>query len=255
MRRIRRTWAAAWRDALANRRSFWLQIIIMVVNDMVWIVFWVLFFREIGSVRGWDVDQIVVLFAVLTTSAGIVLGCLANTRRIGELASTGGLDAALALPTPTLSHVLVSRVETSNVGDLFFGVGLFLIAGDPTPTRLAAFVFGVICSVLLLTGFLVLVGSLSFRVGRNEGGELGFHALLLFSAYPVDIFAGTVKLFLYTVVPAGFVSSAPARLVTDFDLRWAAALLAVSIGFAAAGWLSFSAGLRRYTSGSIWTGS
>ena len=42
--------------------------------------------------------------------------------------------AALALPTPTLPHLLVRSVEPTNVGDFFFGLALFAIAGDPTPT-------------------------------------------------------------------------------------------------------------------------
>ena len=39
-------------------------------------------------------------------------------------------------------------------------------------------------SATLLTGFLVLTGSLAFFIGRSEGGELGFHAMLLLGALP-----------------------------------------------------------------------
>ena len=248
-----RTWLGAWAEAWANRRSFWLQVSIMIVNDVAWIIFWVLFFRRIGEIRGWDIDQLLVLLAVLTTSAGIVLGLMANTRKIGELAAGGGLDAALTMPTPTLPHLLSRRVDTTNVGDLLFGIALFLAFGNPTPQRTLVFLFAVACSVLVITGFLVLVGSSAFFVGRNEGGELGFHALLLFSSYPVDIFAGLTKIFLYAVVPAGFVSAAPARLVAQFDWRWATALLAVGLGLTFVASTVFNLGLRRYTSGSIWT--
>lgn len=253
MKGLARTWLGAWQEAWANRRGFWTQVAIMVVNDVVWILFWILFFREVGSVRGWDVDGLLVLLAILTTSAGIVLGLLANTRRLGELATSGGLDAALALPSPPLAQLLCRRVETSNVGDVVFGLGLFIVAGNPSPQRILIFVFGVVCSALLIAGFLILTGSLSFFVGRNEAGDLGFHALLLFSAYPVDVFAGMTKLFLFAIVPAGFVSSIPARLVTDFDPVWAAGLVAVSLAFATAAKLTFTAGLRRYTSGAVWS--
>jgi ABC-2 type transport system permease protein len=104
-----------------------------------------------------------------------------------------------------------------------------------------------------MTGFLVLTGSLAFFVGRGEGGELGFHSILLLSSYPVDVFAGLAKVVLYTVVPAAFVSSVPARLVTSFDVGRAAALAAVAACFALAGWAAFTAGLRRYASGAVWT--
>lgn len=111
----------------------------------------------------------------------------------------------------------------------------------------------VVAVATLLTGFLVLTGSLAFFIGRNEGGELGFHAMLLLGAYPVDVFAGAVKVMLYTVVPAAFVSSVPARLIENFDLVNALGLAGVAVFFAGAGWATFTLGLRRYTSGSVWT--
>ena len=55
------------------------------------------------------------------------------------------------------------------------------------------------------------------------------------------------------VQPAGFVSAVPTRLVDEFDVRWAAAAVAAGLGFLWLGWIVFSAGLRRYTSGSVWT--
>ena len=99
----------------------------------------------------------------------------------------------------------------------------------------------------------MLTGSLGLFTGRSESGELGFHAILLFAAYPVDVFAGAIRIFLYLVVPAGFVTTAPARLIDDFDARWAAASVGVACGFAALAWLTFYRGLRRYSSGAVWT--
>jgi len=49
------------------------------------------------------------------------------------------------------------------------------------------------------------------------------------------------------------VSSVPARLIADFDACSAAWLVAVAALFAFAGWATFTLGLRRYTSGSVWT--
>lgn len=99
----------------------------------------------------------------------------------------------------------------------------------------------------------MLTASLSFFVGRSEGGELGFHAILLLGSYPVDIFAGVAKVVLFTVVPAAFVSSVPARLIDSFDVARAVKLAVVSSAFASAGWAVFHLGLRRYAAGSVWT--
>ncbi len=253
LRAYGRTWLGAWAEAWANRRSFWLQVGIMVVNDIVWVAFWVLFFNRIGELRGWDVEAVLILLSVITSSAGIVLGLFANCRAIPGLAASGGLDSALALPTSTLPHLLCRRVETSNVGDVVFGIALFLAVGNPTPQRLAAFAFGVACSTLIVVGFIVAVSSTAFFFGRSEAGDLGFQSLILTSTYPIDVFSGTAKVLLYTALPAGFVSTTPARLIDDFDGRWALGLVVVAAAVFSAGWAVFSLGLRRYTSGAAWT--
>ena len=99
----------------------------------------------------------------------------------------------------------------------------------------------------------MLTGSLAFFAGRAEGGELGVQAILLLGSYPSDVFAGVAKLVLYSVVPAVFVSAIPARLVDDPDAGEALALVAATVVFALLARAVFARGLRRYTSGSVWT--
>lgn len=254
---MRRALAATVRAALAeawsNRSGFWTQVTAMAVNDLAWVIFWILFFRRVGSIRGWDTSRVLILQAVLTTGGGLVLGFLGNARRIGRLAVDGELDAVLALPVPTLAYVLVRRIDTTNLGDIFFGVTLFAVAGHPTPGRTAVYVVLSLCAAVLLTGFLVATGSLAFFAGRNEAGELGFHAMLMFAAYPTDVFVGAAKLVLYTAIPAAFVATVPARLVDDFEPWTALGMVGASLFFAFAGWALFTLGLRRYTSGAVWT--
>lgn len=246
------TLRAAFAEAAANRGALLSQMAVMAVNDLVWVVFWVLFFRRVGTVHGWDSHNILVLQAVLTTAGGTALGVFANARQIGRMAVEGELDAVLTLPVPPLAHLLVRRIEPVNLGDVAFGLILFAVVGDPTPARIAVFLAVVAAAVTLLTGFLVLTCSLAFFGGRSETGEMGFHAMLLLSSYPVDMFAGTAKVIVYSVVPAAFVAAIPARLIDSFDTGHAVALFGTALAFAVAAGLTFRAGLRRYTSGALW---
>ena len=253
MRALGATLRSSLEEAWSNRSGFWTQLVAMFVNDIVWVLFWVLFFNRVGTLKGWDRDRVLLLWAILTTSAGLVLGLLSNARRVGRLAAEGELDAALALPVPPLAHLLVRRVDTTNLGDLVFGLCLFFVACHPTPGRLAVYLFGVATAATLFTGFLIAIGSLAFFAERNDAADLGFQALLLFASYPIDIFAGVAKAFLYVVIPAAFVAAVPARLVDDFNGVTALLLAGVAAAFALLGWALFSAGLRRSTSGAVWT--
>jgi ABC-2 type transport system permease protein len=253
VRAVAATARAAFAEAIGNRSALWTQVVAMVVNDCAWVAFWLLFFDRVGDVRGWDASRVLLLFAILTTSAGLVLGFLSNARRIGQLAADGGLDAVLALPVSPLACLLVRRIDATNLGDLAFGLVLFALGGEPSPGRVAVYVAGVVAGAVLLTGFLVAAGSVAFFAGRGEAGDLGLHAILLLAGYPADIFTGAPKALLYTAVPAAFVAAVPATLVDEFDAATAAVLAAVAALFAVAGWAAFTLGLRRYTSGSLWT--
>ena len=94
---------------------------------------------------------------------------------------------------------------------------------------------------MLLTGFLVLTGSLVFFTGRGESADLGLNAVLLLASYPADVFAGATKVLLYTAVPAAFVSGVPAELVDDFDVGDAALLVGILLLVSYLGTSSFSA--------------
>lgn len=253
MRALRVTMRGALAEAWANRAGFWAQVATMVVNDLSWVAFWVIFFGQVGEVRGWDRDGVLMLQAILTTTGGIVLGLFGNTRSIGRLAAQGELDAALSLPVPPLAYLLVRRVEPVNLGDLAFGLLLFSVVGGTSPARWLTYVLVVACACVVLTGFLVAAGSVSFFAGRNDAGELSFHGMLLFASYPVDVFGGAGRLFLHTVVPAAFVAAVPAKLVDSFDPGLALLAVLAAVVFATLGWVVFTVGLRRYTSGAVWT--
>lgn len=250
---VLRTWAGSLAEAWSNRRGFWVQVWAMIANDIVWVVFWLFFFRRFESVRGWEFADLVVLQAVLTLAGGFVLGLLANSRLIGQAIADGELDAALGLPIPTLPYLLVRRVDVTFIGDIFFGVGLFFVLAEPSPTRVAIFAASAVAAAAVIVGFLVLIGSTAFLLGRSEVGDLGFHALILFASYPIDLFGSRARFLLYAVIPAGFVSGVPVRLLSEFDWRWALALTAVAVGLLTAAVVAFNRGLRRYTSGSVWT--
>ena len=253
MRGMLATARNAFAQALANRSALIVQVGVMVANDIAWILFWILFFHRVGSLHGWTSDRMLLLLSVLTTAGGISLGLLSNSRRVGPKVLDGELDSVLALPVSPLLHLLVKEVEVTNLGDLLFGLALFFAAGSPTLPRTLVFLYVVLTSTMMMVGFLVTTGSLAFFIGRNEGGELGFHAMLLLAAYPVDIFAGAVKVILYTAVPAALMAAVPARLIDNFNVGTAAALGAMGVLFAGLGWLTFTIGLRRYTSGNVWT--
>ncbi len=248
------TMRTALLEAWTNRRSFWLQVSMMIANDLVWIAFWVLFFNRVGSVRGWDGSRIILLYAILTTGAGGALGLLANSRRIGRIAAGGELDPVLTLPVRPLAYLLCRRVDTSLLGDLLFGPVLFLGFAGPTLERFGIYLIGSLTAAIVIVSFLVFLGSLTMVAGgRGEQADLGFQAILIFSSYPLEIFGGPTKLILFSLIPAAFVTGLPVRLMTDFEMTTLGAMAAGAATMALLAVVTFRAGLKRYSSGALWT--
>ncbi|HEU5368800.1 MAG TPA: ABC-2 family transporter protein, partial [Ktedonobacterales bacterium] len=103
---------------------------------------------------------------------------------------------------------------------------------------------------VIFTAFLVLLGSLAFWLGNSEGlSQQLMGTLISFSTYPTGIFHGAVKLLLFTVLPAGFISYFPVELLHSFRWQLFAGMFAFTLGIAALAWFVFYRGLRRYESG------
>jgi ABC-2 type transport system permease protein len=243
----------AFRNAWANRRSFWFQIAVMAINDLTWIAFWGFFFHRSPVIRGWELRDVLVLFSIVLTVAGAGIGVLSNCRRIGQIAADGGLDGVLTLPVSTLAYLLTVELDTALLGDLALGPVLFLAVGEPTPARVAIYLFACTAGLIALVSFLVLMSSLTLLVGgRGEQADLGFNAILVLSSYPINLFGGPTRLLLFTVVPSAFVTGLPASLMRDFDPLIAAATLSASLALATLAVATFRLGLKRYASGSLW---
>jgi viologen exporter family transport system permease protein len=252
--RIAGVMRAAFSDALANRRSFWVQVLVMAINDVTWVIFWALFFNAVGNVRGWDRNDVLMLFAILLSASGIALGLIGNARKLGQLAADGEIDAALALPLDPLAYLLARRVDTVLLGDLLMGPLLFAYASDRSLESVAVYLGAALCGSIVLIGFLVSVSSLTLFVGgRGEQADLGFQAILIMSSYPLDIFGGPTKVVLFTLIPAAFVTGLPSSLLREFDAGTALVLLGAAGFFSLLGIALFRLGLRRYASGALWT--
>lgn len=238
--------------AMEYRAAFIAQALGMMLNDLVFFIFWALFFQRFPNVGGWGVRDILLIYAVTATAVGLSVALFGNCTRLATVIVQGQLDYYLTLPKETLLHVLVSRMGMSGWGDAAFGLLAFAVFGPRDLGSLAVYATLLVTSTTIFIAFMVVAGSLAFFVGSAEAASYqAFQALLTFSVYPGGIYEGWIKVLIFTAIPAGFMSHVPVQLLRSFD-----PLLFVGvIGFAAASLLIavavFRVGLRRYESGNL----
>ncbi len=243
---------AAVAEVLANRRALVVGVTTMVINDIAWILFWKLFFGRVGVIKGWHVDDVVLLFAISTTVVGLGIGFADNCRRIGAYIANGDLDEVLTLPIHPLKFLLFRRINVFTMGDLLFGLVVFFL-GEVTLERFVVYVAASIAGATVLVCFLATIGSLTFFLGgRGTQSDLGFHAVIVLASYPMDLFGGITKVLMFTALPAAFITGIPRELVNEFTVTNAAILIAATL-FAVIMMITvFNIGLTKYRSGSTW---
>ncbi|WP_448275634.1 ABC-2 family transporter protein [Nostoc sp. DSM 114160] len=79
-------------------------------------------------------------------------------------------------------------------------------------------------------------GSLSFYLRNSKGlTQQWRNAILTFSTYRATLFEGTVKLLLYTLIPAGLVTYLPIEALRSLSLIHAV-LAVAGVNYCAVGW-------------------
>jgi ABC-2 type transport system permease protein len=240
--------------AMEYRASFVTQIVAMVVNDMFWLTFWAMYFQTFPVMRGWDFQDVVMLWAIGAGGYGLAAGVFGNKMNLAGMIARGDLDYYLALPRNVLLHAIVGRMVVSGWGDVIFSLGAYCMFVHPSAEHLMLFVLLMGLSAIVITSFDVLVESLAFFIGGAEGLGAQVHSgLISFSTYPASLFDGFVKVVLFTVLPAAFITYVPVSLLRHFHWDDLAALAAYTFGLMGLSWWVFYQGLRRYESGN-WIG-
>ena len=239
-------------SAMEYRVSFISQIVGMFINNGIYFVFWIIFFNQFGTIRGYNVDEIFLLFAIVTLGYGLGFMFAGNTRQyMAYLVAQGRLDYYLVFPRNLLLHVIFSKMIVSTVGDVAFGLIAYSFTGRFTLVEIGLFLTTAVLAAIIFVGYSVITGSLAFYMGNAQyASQQMTNAMLTFALYPNSLFSGAARMMLYTVIPAAFVGSVPVDIVRNQDGR----LLLLLVGAAILVWLIalflFYYGLRRYESGS-----
>jgi ABC-2 type transport system permease protein len=239
-------------SAMEYRTAFAVQILTMIGNDFLWLFYWWTYFQQFPLVNGWRNIDIVILWAVGAGSFGLSVGIFGNARQIASLVMNGGLDAYLGMPRYALLHVCIATSDPIAWGDIIFSLGAFLLLVHPGPLQMVIFLFCIMMGALIITSFLIILCSLAFFLGNVDGlAQQMLGALISFSTYPMDIFHGVVRVLLFTVVPAGFISFIPLQLLHSFSWPLLGGLIAATGLILALAAGMFELGVRRYESGNL----
>ncbi len=241
-----------WLSHIEYRNAFYIEAAGMFLNNVIWLVFWVYFFKAFPTVPTWTSSDVITLWAISAAGWGIAFVIFGNCRFLANIISTGQLDAWMLYPRHLLSHLILGKMKPSAFGDMVFGFAMYLFFVRPDFPHLALFCILTVSVAILFTGFSIVAGSLSFFLGNAESLALHLEfAMICFCTYPAPIFEGRIRWLLYTVLPALFVSYYPIEALRNLSIEQALYAFAGSLAFASIAVYVFYFGLKRYESGNL----
>ncbi len=244
-------WKANLQSGMEYRGAFLTQVVMMMLNNAFYFMFWIIFFDRFKEIRGWQINDMFVLFGIAASAFGLAAFLFGNAFTLSDIITRGRLDYYLSMPRNVLLHALVSRSITSGLGDFTYGILSYAASGQFTWDGLARFFLGVVLAAMVFIGFMIIIHSLTFWLGNAAAlSNLAQNAMISFALYPISLFDNPAKLVLFTLIPAAFMGAVPAALVRSFGWDTLAQLTLGAAIFMGLAIFVFYSGLRRYESGS-----
>jgi len=235
---------------LALRGAFLLQSGFMLLNNALFFVTWWILLARFEHIRGWQLPDVACLYAVAAGGVGMAVVLTGGVRDIARKACDGELDVQLTRPKSVLLAVSTARMDASGFGDCASSLLFLVVASDLGWSALPWALLAMLCAGVGFAACAVLYQSSAFWFGRTESlARSLWEFTLSFSMYPPTLFDGSLRVVLFTLLPAGVVSFLPVEVVRNPSWTTVGAAVASVVVYAGLAGMVFHTGLRRYESG------
>jgi len=235
---------------LEYRVNFILQFFGMMLNNAAFAAFWKVLLDRVGKVGGYGFSDVMLLWALVSSSFGLALIVFGNVRQLGRIIMEGSLDVYLLQPKDVWLNVLASKTIVSAWGDFAYGYIVLAMMMGTELERFALFTALIIPGAMIFAATFAAAESLAFFIGNSSAISSALTEFMLsFSLYPEGVYGTGLRWMLYTIVPSGFVAFLPLRVFRSLDWGLVLLLYLVAALYVGLSYGFFNLGLRRYESG------
>ncbi|MBI4835950.1 MAG: ABC-2 family transporter protein [Candidatus Abawacabacteria bacterium] len=239
-------------SAMEYTTSFWAKIIGMFFNDVAIGTLWYIMFLRFPEINGWHFADMLTLFALVTTQAGIMLIFAGGVHHIAKTIMMGELDYYLSFPKPVLWHLWSTRTDIAAIGDLLFGLFIFFFFRGPSLTDTVIFLLMALLTAAILLNIMTILHTFAFYFHAFEEVVHQYYGILLgFAFVPQSVFTGSIKTLMQTVFPIYFLITLPAQIMQQWNWHTVGVLFLFWFGTFIFALKFFNHGLKRYESGNL----
>ena len=236
---------------MINKTSFIMNIVFMILNNASFIIQWIILYSLKKDVGGYTFNQVLLLWAIAASTYGISHFIFKKSFSLSDIITNGKLDSFLVQPKNVLISAITTDIEVSALGDILYGY-IILVISKVTFSKFLLFTMFSITGAIIVTDIAVILGSLSFWLGRSDMiADTGNSLMTNFATYPDGIFKGVTKVLLLTVIPIGLTAYFPTWIMTEFNLALTILILLITALLTIVAFAIFYRGLRRYSSSNL----
>ena len=237
------------------KTSFFMQIIMMILNDLFFIIQWYIIFQLVDNIGGYGFNETMLLWAIAAGGYGFSHAFFGGAWKIKDIIYDGKLDVYLTQPKNVLLNVCCSSTEIAALGDILYAFVALAIIGAPWYWFLIIIPAMILSGLVYVAVYIVYV-SLCFYIKRGDAIAKSVEGTLNKAGnYPPAIFNTVVKSLFFTIIPTFFFTFVPAQyFFLTPNIWWILIAVAVTIVWVVLAFVLFKIGLKKYNSGNLMSG-
>ncbi len=237
------------------KASFFMQLVMMILNDLFFIIQWVIIFNLVDNIGGYGFNETMLLWGIAAGGYGISHAFFGGAWNLKDIVYEGKLDVYLTQPKSVLLNVCCSSIDIGALGDICYSFIILFIIGAPWWWFLVM-PFAIILAGLIYVSVYVVYCSLCFYIKRGDAVAKSVEGTMNKTGnYPPAIFNNAVKVVLYTIIPVAFYTFVPAQFMfLSFNIWAVIGAVAFVTLWVVLAFIMFNIGLKKYNSGNLMGG-
>jgi ABC-2 type transport system permease protein len=185
----------------------------------IWVVM-----SQIPSLNGWTLNEVLLVYGLLTLSKSINHMFADNLWTIGmNYVRTGEFDRFLVRPIDPLFHLLADRFCHDGIGNFLIGAALVAVSSTAlgiawTPLNLLYLVIAVLSGGAIFIALNLITATSAFWIMESIPVTQIIFNMNEFAKYPLNIYHRAIGVLLTWLIPYGFASFYPASYLLGKDI-------------------------------------
>ncbi len=232
-----------------------MQLIMMILNDLFFIIQWYIIFRLIDNIGGYGFKETMLLWGISAGGYGVSHAFFAGAWNIKDIVYDGKLDVFLTQPKSVLINVSCSSTDVSAIGDMLYAFIVLAIIRAPWYWYLLMIPTMIMSGLIYVSVYIVYI-SLCFYMKRGDAVAKSVEGTILKAgSYPPAIYNIVVKGLFFTLIPCFFYTVVPAQYIFMApNVWWILIAIAVTTLWVTLAFVMFKLGLKKYNSGNLMGG-